>query len=644
MLYLLSSSCKHLVFHEILSRNPFVLTFEVADALLAEGALLPKYLVERAFRESQDAPDRLPEGTVEFLVAQGYKLYGDTMRLSMPFANHSAASVESPDESDFAHDDHEEEISFAQMAAEGPLTDDVGEFELCFANTQISIENLKRIVEKHGYTPALQPPRTKYGWNDYWDKLYRLVSVDPKLTLFLCKHSGCDSHFANDEVVARALQDSKTTPELLKWLMEQGFELSAGAVVEVLASSDGFPIYSNEAQRSLNLLKEVLPAGQLKEYAEFALIPLLRESARQSLRAADFLITEFDLDEEAVGRALFVNPYDVVCRKGAAFVTTFGRAYGGMRDGLWQLILGRYGVEHPFAAACMNDLIVGGTIPPPSSKFNARYSGISSATESSSASTSSSVFRGNWNTGEDEDSTNDSAARDSLEAMVEAGVSLEPATFGPVAKAVLETKRLAIRQLDWLARIERGLLETAANKGATEYERRKWSRVRWVAAFQRCVLNDPEYREALAPVPAGEGGATTMVASTVASMTAKLPGSGFIYGTANGNGSVNGSNGSNPSTPTTPTAPPPPSPRPVLTTSKSFFQSLTSLTESITFTDTTDSRGDIRRFHACVSQLVSILEAPRPDRVPRSLAQSSAVKEAVAALEGAVRDGGPFGR
>ncbi|KAJ3041448.1 hypothetical protein HK097_002271, partial [Rhizophlyctis rosea] len=211
--------------------------------------------------------------------------------------------------------------------------------------------------------------------------------------------------------------------------------------------------------------------------------------------------------------------------------------------------------------------------------------------------------------GGDEDG--DGPARDSLEALVEAGVNLEPSTFGPVSRVVIETKKVAPRHLDWLARIEKGLLETAMNPSPPDVERRKWSRVRWVAAFQRYVLNDVEFKE-LAPLDVDP--------------TARLPGNGgFAFG--NGIGNVSPS-----------LATPPPSPRPAIT--KSFFSTIT---ETIGFVDPiTSAHADLRRFHSCVAQLVAILETPRPSSTPRGMMPSASAQQAVSVLEQAVKEGGPF--
>ncbi|KAJ3046755.1 hypothetical protein HK097_000540, partial [Rhizophlyctis rosea] len=359
---LLKSSCPHLIFHHLRTRAPHLLTFEIAETLLTLGCVLPKYFVEQLFKEAQDAPESMPEGTVEFLVAQGYKRYGDKLRLSMAFM-HGADGLT---EGDF-HDD--DEITFEQMALEGPLADDPAEFEMSFSNAEIDLIILCKITQTHHYTPALQPPRTKYSWDDYWEKLLRLTRVDPKLAMHLMLHSGCDKKYANDKLVARAVQDPKTDLDRMKWMVEKGWEVSPGAVVEVLASPD-VHVYTSDGKRGLELLRSLVSEGELKEYAEYALIPLLRDATRHGLRSADFLIEEFGIDEAGVGKAVFVNPYDVTCVRnrqglGAAVVTTFGKAYGGMRDGLWQLMLGRYGVDHAFAAACLNDLVVGGAVAPP---------------------------------------------------------------------------------------------------------------------------------------------------------------------------------------------------------------------------------------------------------------------------------------
>ena len=57
------------------------------EALVQQGAILPKFWIETIFRNQSKDPSRLPDGSLEMIVSQGFKLYDDDLRLTVPFIN-----------------------------------------------------------------------------------------------------------------------------------------------------------------------------------------------------------------------------------------------------------------------------------------------------------------------------------------------------------------------------------------------------------------------------------------------------------------------------------------------------------------------------------------------------------------------------
>jgi hypothetical protein len=66
---------------------PSTLTPDVAEALCDLNAIMPKYWIEQVFQQQGLEPHRLPEGTMEIIVANGFKMYDEDLRLSVPFVN-----------------------------------------------------------------------------------------------------------------------------------------------------------------------------------------------------------------------------------------------------------------------------------------------------------------------------------------------------------------------------------------------------------------------------------------------------------------------------------------------------------------------------------------------------------------------------
>jgi hypothetical protein len=68
-------------------RAPGTLTQEVAECLIELGCILPKFWIETIFQDQGHDPHRLPEGTLELLIAHGFQKYDDELHLVVPFVD-----------------------------------------------------------------------------------------------------------------------------------------------------------------------------------------------------------------------------------------------------------------------------------------------------------------------------------------------------------------------------------------------------------------------------------------------------------------------------------------------------------------------------------------------------------------------------
>ncbi|KAJ3328158.1 hypothetical protein HDU76_010489 [Blyttiomyces sp. JEL0837] len=565
--YFLKRTCKHVVFHYVYEHYPLALSVDFIEALLEQGAILPKYVIERIFKEQQEEfgmmpsppppppslssqrggpplpphllrgnqqkqqlkwpPKRrsLPQGSLEYIVAYGFKMYSEALLLDLP--NDVAQAVmevsrTSPRLSTIGLPSlQQQQQKRSNPAPNTTITasdlrhDDFWLFNKALSTAAPNLAMLRKIANEHHYVPAFHPAKTSKEWDEYWGKLLKLLRADSELGRHFFTHSGCASlQAANDGLVAKALTDPKTKDNFVQWLEVHGYSVTEGAVVLVLASPDRLQLDSISGMSALDLLRSHVEENVLQKYAESALGVLFRDGKRDSLRAVDTLMLEFELSEESVANAFLARNVDDGlegngnAENGAAkksdlpFMTALGQVQGGMTDMMWQLILSRYGMKHPFAAACVVDLVIGGTLKNPLPR-RSRFSVLMQASDDSNGNNGGDSSNMSRLSSEDphhdedhDDRDRDTAARDSLEAIIEgAGVPIDPGMLGPISKGVLILQSCRPRMLDFMVRVERGLLYATFHPEATEHDRRKWSKVRWVAAFRRHVLDNREWLE-----------------------------------------------------------------------------------------------------------------------------------------------------
>ncbi|KAJ3195561.1 hypothetical protein HK101_011781 [Irineochytrium annulatum] len=635
--YFLKMSNKYLVFNDVYMSRPWALTFDLADALLGQGALLPKYFVEKAYRAEQQAmidaeagweqvKPPLPQGTLEYLVAHAYKLYSEVLLLNLA---DGPPALRPQFLSRLALGPNQDLVR-PSIDGVGPpkIRDDAWLFERSLPSSGVpNIKVLKKICEEHHYTPALNPPSTIAEWDELWGRVLNLIRVDADLGKFLVQHCGMPAQNANDFLVAKALKDPKSKDTFIKWLKSQGFSISKGAAVLVLADTN-LQLDSIGGLSALDLMRSVLTEEELNLYAEAALAVLFRDGKRDSLRAVDALLLEFsDLSEEAIARAFLADPNEVIPPRPDGsptlpFITQLGRAQGGMTDMLWQLVLARYGARHAFAGACLIDLVIGGTLKNPLKKEKEATSPVIEAFGvmpklPSPPIIDAAVARGS--TDEEDDRDRDSATRDSISAMIDgADVVIEPNFFGPVSRSVLLTKSARPRVLDFLARlrvlvfirtnrnrVEKALIRATFNPESSPLDRQRWSKVRWVAALRRNVIDDRLWlAQIVSPVelqaiderkrrergpPKRSSGIFTTPASTDDDDSLFTPNS-FASAASASLRSLGGM---------------------VRSRARNQSGGLASFLTSVV--DLVDKEwADVRRFYGCCETLVKILETPRP--------------------------------
>ncbi|TPX49617.1 hypothetical protein SeLEV6574_g01356 [Synchytrium endobioticum] len=489
--YLLQKSCVHLAFYDAFKTRPSLLNMEVADAMLRMGCFLPKYFVEFVYRFHESTRNmssahpslksRLSDETVQLLVAHAYKTYGDTVDTTLG----------------------------DKYSAE---TSDVALFDDCFGFATPDVTKIKELVDVHHFVPALASPTSADEWEVHWSNMIKLCRVNPSLGVFLAGHSGKDRPYVNDAMLSGALRNPKTTREYFSELLSLGYKLTPSSIEDILASTR-YPIH--DISYALEILRHFSPSEELIMIAERSLARLLKEATPIALRAADFIITELKVSEDGVMRALLVDTKSTQCRKAQpelVFATKLGKSTHRLKDGLWQLILGRYGADNVMTAACLQDLVVGGNgggaqAPVKERSLNDSHSFNGPSNDTAYVHSANSV--------NDIDGEEDGPARDSIATLLESGVAIDPSMFGAVAQAVLVTKKCRPRFLDFLSRVEQTLAGCSLinlppapasmdenNKLNGDATKTRLARVRWTAALRRYVSDDPTWRQVAQVTPA----------------------------------------------------------------------------------------------------------------------------------------------
>ena len=75
------------VFMEIYKLCPAQCTPDVIEYLIKLGAIMPKFWIEQVFKDQGLEPHRLPDGAMEAIMANGFRLYDEDLHLSVPFVD-----------------------------------------------------------------------------------------------------------------------------------------------------------------------------------------------------------------------------------------------------------------------------------------------------------------------------------------------------------------------------------------------------------------------------------------------------------------------------------------------------------------------------------------------------------------------------
>ncbi|KAL5038114.1 hypothetical protein RTP6_005460 [Batrachochytrium dendrobatidis] len=491
---LLSTYGAESVFHRIYTMNPNILSFELAETLSQYGALLPKFFIEQAYRNSIDGTIPLPAGTSEFFVAHGYRRYGDRLLISG--------------------------IDPMDIDQKMEWMDDSDEFILECGREPIDMNRIKIIVQEHLYVPALNINifRNKSDTDVLWESLCRLAIADANMTYYIASRCGTSFEIANDAIMMRVLRDTKWEKHQLDRLLDIGFTLSFSAVVPLLIDAK---VMTERFGPIRSFLTEVFPKDHILAFVEDAFYELFRSNHRNAVRIADFLISEFNIPEHNVARAFLAHPYDVrEMRIKRRYIlpmsTTFGVNFGGMSDAIWPVLVTRYGLNHTFVEACITDLLVGGTVnvftsgeddsivvskpnlkPASALSENSNRNSIGPLRQRPNATTDSGRMLFQWMLRQRPPDLNEEAemaTRDSLNAVFDLGIPIRPtSTFPAVAHMIFTCRKVAPRFLQYMAHVEQGLLKLSALRSSHDV----FVIPDWLQIFHNVVLDDAEWINAL---------------------------------------------------------------------------------------------------------------------------------------------------
>ncbi|KAJ3136578.1 hypothetical protein HK100_001520 [Physocladia obscura] len=343
--YLLARSCKHLVLHYTATNLPYALTPSVFFALSARGAVLPKLLIEQLLRANlETVTSAVPQDSIDHIVALGFKLYGDALRVS-----------------------------------DDPSHDDAWMFHALLSSASPDLMVLRSVVAAHHFVPALVP-KTHPFWASYWTNVRRLVELDTEIAAHILQHSGVSYAEAKEILLYQAICNPAESVVSLQTLNAQGYSISDSVIRKILLYPNppqSQAVDNEQSQEangtsipsSITLLQEYLSKKVLLDHVLQTLSVLLKSvpsEASPSPQQIDFLLRVFkaDLPDNVMATAILAAPPSETSKKNRTlpFMTAFGQNHGGVVDSIWQVVCAEYGPQHPFVAAFVVDVVIGGAI------------------------------------------------------------------------------------------------------------------------------------------------------------------------------------------------------------------------------------------------------------------------------------------
>ena len=439
----------------ILSVKPHSLDFELAVCLVEAGMLFPKFLIELTHFNTLAGITQLPAGTMEYMIACGYKTYGDSLLLDS-----------------FGMDDetHSSDLMLLKRALDA---------------NPVEMDAVRLTVDKHYFVPSLASDEDRLS---IVRLLWKLADVSPSHFTHLLQNAGKDME---DVVVESALLSKSCSIATLVSLASLGLNISNAVLVSVLKNPR---IDSTGFKSTLEIIRNHCSEERLEDVLQDVLSGLFMENTREAIRIADFLLVFFQTSEQTLCNALMAYIPQIRTMKHKRgyilpMTTSLGVLKGGMNDCLWPMLASRVGADHLFVECCLMDMLTGGVIastattlrhtPPAQQRQNSIVKQLSS--------TSSSIIAMlPWKSSamHDLDPETENSTRDSLTAMFEAGVPIKPTSWPSVSYIILSTRKVPPRLLEYLVCLEKTLLQKACQPESIEYV------TTWVATINTEVISN----------------------------------------------------------------------------------------------------------------------------------------------------------
>jgi hypothetical protein len=241
------------------------------------------------------------------------------------------------------------------------------------------------------------------------------------------------------------------------------------------------------------VFKLMLKKEELDHYAEIALSRLFKCNTTKSIRIADNLLTQFELSDSLVSKAILPQPEDIAtmnAKRGfwLPMITVFGVYNGGMSDPFWTFLSSRFGIKHAILENCFIDLMVGGVITKDTHK----------AQESSILPFAKSMVQ--------LDQQCETESRESMHVLLDLGLPFTQFPFTIFNRVIMRTKKASSRFVDYMSELEKYLIKAPALK-----------KKEWIAIFSDMILESPAWMEILPPKSntSGESPALNSVFSSV---------------------------------------------------------------------------------------------------------------------------------